>query len=254
MRLQMVIFSQNVGGTAKHSLRGHSCKKSDKCKQCEYASCQKVDLRKHMRRDTQWETEWLFSPKCCWCSKPLSAGSHVSQIAIFFHVPLSSPSPSTTLRKIQNSVIVFWWKMNFKMKHRPLLLSENNINSCNQSIKAGMKNKHRVKVLLKIIKSWLDITSVIVQIWEPDEDKASRFTCFGWNQLSIGSWQAHWSFCLSCGMATLLLRGECFDQYLQRPLYQISSLGMFSLGPIILFQLSTSSLSAPSLEVTYPQI
>ena len=26
--------------------------------------------------------------QCCWCSKPLSAGSHVSQIAIFFHVPL----------------------------------------------------------------------------------------------------------------------------------------------------------------------
>ena len=27
--------------------------------------------------------------QCCWCSKPLSAGSHVSQIAIFFHVPPS---------------------------------------------------------------------------------------------------------------------------------------------------------------------
>ena len=114
--------------------------------------------------------------------------------------------------------------MNFKMKHRPLLLSENNINSCNQSIKAGMKNKHRVKVLLKIIKSWLDITSVIVQIWEPDEDKASRFTCFGCNQFSIGSWQAHWSFSLqflSCGMATLFLIGEsvltniCRDHYIR---------------------------------------
>ena len=110
--------------------------------------------------------------------------------------------------------------MNFKMKHRPLLLSENNINSCNQSIKAGMKNKHRVKVLLKIIKSWLDITSVIVQIWEPDEDKASRFTCFGWNQFSIGSWQAHWSFFFlvewqHCFLGESVLTNICRDHYIR---------------------------------------
>ena len=44
---------------------------------------------------------WEMSSRCCWCCKPLSVGSHVSQIAIFFHVPLSLPAPSITPKKIQ---------------------------------------------------------------------------------------------------------------------------------------------------------
>ena len=128
------VVPQNVGGAAKHSLELKSIKKSDKCSHCEYASCQKVDLRKR-KRHTMGNVMVIFSQMLLMQQTTVCGLTRVSNCH-FLSCPLSSPSPSTTLRKIQNSVIVFWWKTNFKMKHRPLLLSENNINSCNQSMQA----------------------------------------------------------------------------------------------------------------------
>ena len=50
--------------------------------------------------------------------------------------------------------------------------------------------------------------------------KQAGFTCFGWNQFSIGSWQAHWSFFFlvewqHCFLGESVLTNICRDHYIR---------------------------------------
>ena len=119
MLISLQMLFHNVVNAANHCLRAHTCKKSNKSSQCEFAFFQAVDLRKHMRR---LKMEWLFSRKCCSMmllmqQTTVCGLTRVSNCHFLSCPPL--PLPSITLQKIQNSVIAFLWKMNFKMIYQP---------------------------------------------------------------------------------------------------------------------------------------